>query len=63
VFNQLIAAHEQGIIGNDSSVKLGESPDSGTGNVAVKLWLKSKKGAKYIDIKQIKWPLLQFQFV
>jgi ATP-dependent Clp protease ATP-binding subunit ClpB len=57
VVNQLAAAHERGIIGNGSIVKLGESPASGTGSGAIKLWVKSKEGAEFIDIEEKKYPL------
>lgn len=57
VVNQLAAAHERGIIGNGSIVKIGESPTSGSGSGAIKLWVKLKEGAEFIDIEEKKYPL------
>jgi ATP-dependent Clp protease ATP-binding subunit ClpB len=57
VVNQLAAAHEQGIIGNGSIVKIGESPVSGSGSGTIKLWVKLKGGAEFIDIEEKKNPL------
>jgi ATP-dependent Clp protease ATP-binding subunit ClpB len=57
VVNQLAAAHEQGIIGNGSIVKLGESPTSGSETGAIKLWVKLKEGAEFIDIEEKKRPI------
>lgn len=57
VVNQLAAAHEQGIIGNGCIVKLGESPASESGSGTIKLWVKLKEGAEFIDIDEKKYPL------
>ncbi|XP_021923467.1 caseinolytic peptidase B protein homolog isoform X2 [Zootermopsis nevadensis] len=52
VINQLAAAHERGIIGHGSTVKLAELPASGTGSSTIKLWVKQKEGMDYIDIEE-----------
>jgi ATP-dependent Clp protease ATP-binding subunit ClpB len=57
VINQLAAAHEQGIIGNGSIVKVGEAPASESRSGAIKLWVKLKKDAEFIDIEEKKYPL------
>jgi ATP-dependent Clp protease ATP-binding subunit ClpB len=61
VINQLAAAHERGIIGNGSTVKLAEVPSSRTSSGTIKLWVKKKEGADYIDIeveKDVKSPFV-----
>lgn len=61
VVNQLAAAHERGIIGHGSTVKLAELPASRTSSSTIKLWVKQKEGSDYIDIeeeKDVKSPFL-----
>jgi ATP-dependent Clp protease ATP-binding subunit ClpB len=61
VVNRLAAAHERGIIGNGSTVRLSELPTGGTrSGAAIRLQVKLKEGVDYVDIeeeKDLKYPL------
>jgi len=61
VVNRLAAAHERGIIGNGSTVRLSELPTAGTrSGAAIRLRVKLKEGMDYVDIeeeKDLKYPL------
>ena len=61
VVNRLAAAHERGIIGNGSTVRLSELPTAETRiGAAIKLQVKLKDGMEYVDIeeeKDLKYPL------
>jgi ATP-dependent Clp protease ATP-binding subunit ClpB len=54
VVNQLAAAHERGVIGNGSTVKVVEFPTSGTGIGAIKIRVKRKESSEYVDIEEEK---------
>lgn len=61
VVNRLAAAHERGIIGNGSTVRLSELHTAGArSGAAIRLRVKSKEGMDFVDIEEdrdLKYPM------